>query len=262
MASREKSDAEAAPSGPKRFYREAGIEREADGRLSVRLDGKPVRTPGKAQLTLPNAKLAEAAAGEWSQQGERIDPGAMPLTRLANSVIDGVAGNKSAVVDDVLSYAGSDLLCYRATSPVGLVAAQSRHWDPIIGWAKEALNAPLTLAEGLMPIEQPAASLAEIRKRVAELDAWRLAALHVMTALLGSALLALAVALGRLSAEEAWVAAHVDEDWQIGLWGEDQEAKERRKNRFRDYAAAATMLELLDRGEGPNPCGEGDCQER
>ena len=247
MASSEKA-AEGEGVGPKRFYRQVAVEPEADGSTSILLDGKPVRTPAKAKLALPTTALAEAVAQEWHEQGPRIDPGSMPLTRLANSVIDGMAGREDAVISDLVTYGGSDLLCYRASAPEGLVTEQSRHWDPIIAWARQELNAPMRLAEGVLHVEQPPAALHEIRNRLAGFDAWRLAALHVMTVLLGSALLALAVALGRLSPEQAWAAAYVDEDWQTSQWGEDQEAKERRKNRFRDYAAAAKMLELLDRG--------------
>ena len=149
----------------------------------------------------------------------------MPLTRLANSVIDGVTGNEGAVIDDILKYAGSDLVCYRAEGPKGLVALQSRHWDPILAWAKHDLGAPMRLSEGVMHVEQPQLRWRRLRSSFQEFEPWSLAALHVMTGLSGSALLALAVALGRLTPEEAWDAAHVDEDWQIGQWGEDEEAK-------------------------------------
>jgi chaperone required for assembly of F1-ATPase len=232
------------PSHPKRFYKHVAIEDEGDG-ASVLLDGKTVRTPGKAPFLLPNAALAEAIAEEWRGQGARIEPQTMPLTRLANSVIDGVKGNEGAVVDDILKYAGSDLLSYRAEGPKGLVALQSKHWDPILAWAKHDLGAPMRLSEGVMHVEQPQASLEQIKKHLKKFDPWSLAALHVMTGLSGSALLALAVALRRLTPEEAWAAAYVDEDWQIGQWGEDEEAKERRKNRRRDFAAAVRMLSLL-----------------
>lgn len=232
------------PSHPKRFYSQVAIEDEAGG-TAILLDGRPVRTPGKAHVLLPNAALAEAVADEWRGQGARIDPATMPLTRLANSVIDGVKGQEGAVVADILSYAGSDLLCYRAEGPKGLVALQSRHWDPIVAWAKQHLGAPMRLAEGVMHVAQLPASLAVLTARLGELDSWSLAALHVMTGLSGSALLALAVALGRLSPEEAWTAAHVDEDWQIRQWGEDEEARARRERRWRDFAASARMLDLL-----------------
>ncbi len=231
-----------------RFYKDVGIEKEAEGSFSVRLDGKPVRSPGKALLAVPNAALVEAIAEEWRAQGEKIDPASMPLTRLANSVIDGIAGRESAVVEDIRNYAGSVLLCYRAGAPEGLVAAQAQHWDPILAWAKQNLGAPFIATVGMMPVAQPEASLAAIEKEVSDLDEWRLGALHVMTALLGSALLPLAILKGRLSSDDAWAAGHVDEDWQIKQWGEDHEAKERRKLRLRDYNAAAKMLELLNRG--------------
>ena len=234
------------PSHPKRFYEHVAIKDEGDG-TALLLDGRPVRTPGKAPFVLPNAALAEAIGEEWRGQGARIDPQTMPLTRLANSVIDGVKGNEGAVVADILKYAGSDLLCYRAEGPKGLVAIQSKHWDPILAFAQQDFGASMRLSEGVMHVEQPQASLDAIKKRLNEFDAWSLAALHVMTGLSGSALLALAVALGRLTPEDVWAAAHVDEDWQIDQWGEDEEAKERRKNRHRDFAAAARMLNLLER---------------
>jgi chaperone required for assembly of F1-ATPase len=180
-------------------------------------------------------------------QGERIDPATMPLTKLANSAIDGVSGREQAVIDDIMAYAGSDLLCYRADGPRGLIDAQREHWDPVLAWAKSEFGAPLTLAEGIVHVTQPQASLDRLRDRLAGRDPFSLAALHVMTALSGSALLALAVAEARMTAEEAWEAAHVDEDWQIAQWGEDAEAASRRAARRRDFTAAARALALLER---------------
>jgi chaperone required for assembly of F1-ATPase len=233
------------PSYLKRFYSQVATKDEGGGQASLLLDGKPVRTPGKAPFVAPNNAVAEAIGEEWRGQGERIDPATMPLTRLANSVIDGVKGHEEAVIGDVLNYAGSDLICYRAAGPKGLVTLQTKHWDPIVAWAKRDLGVPMRFAEGVMHVAQAPSSLDAIGKRLASFNSWSLAGLHVMTGLSGSALLALAVALGRLSPEEAWAAAHVDEDWQISQWGEDEEAKERRENRWRDFAAAARMLELL-----------------
>jgi chaperone required for assembly of F1-ATPase len=230
------------PNLPKRFYSEVAIKDEGGG-VGVLLDGKPVRTPAKAPFLVPNKALAEAIGDEWRGQGERVDPATMPLTRLANSVIDGVKGHEDAVIGDILNYAASDLICYRAEGPKGLVTLQTKHWDPIVAWAKHDLGVPMLLAEGVMHVAQAPSSLDAIGKRLAGFDSWSLAGLHVMTGLSGSALLALAV--GRLSPEEAWEAAHVDEDWQISQWGEDEEAKQRRENRWRDFAAAARMLKLI-----------------
>lgn len=232
---------------PKRFYQEVAVKDEGGSRASLLLDGKPVRTPGKALLTLPSRALAQSVASEWRAQGERIDPSTMPLTKLANSAIDGVAGREQAVIDDIARHAGSDLLCYRAKGPKALVDAQSAHWDPVLAFARDVLHAPLMLAEGIVHVAQPEASLTRIRGAMEGLDPFSLAALHVMTALTGSALLALAVLKGRLSPEEAWKAAHVDEDFQISQWGEDAEAGTRRENRWRDFAAAARSLKLLAR---------------
>jgi chaperone required for assembly of F1-ATPase len=149
------------------------------------------------------------------------------------------------VIGDILSYAGSDLLCYRAEGPRGLIEAQAAHWDPVLAWAKSALGAPFVLAEGIVHVAQPRASLDRLREALEGHGPFCLAALHVMTGLTGSALLALAAALGRMTPEEAWKAAHVDEDWQIAQWGEDAEAASRRSARRRDYDAAARALALL-----------------
>lgn len=236
--------ARAATRLPKRFYKSVSIEKEGTG-FALLLDGKPVCTPAKAQLLLPTSALADAVAEEWRAQRERIDPATMPLTKLANSAIDGVAGRAQAVIGDILAYAGSDLLCYRADGPRGLTEAQKAYWDPVLAWAKSALGAPFVLAEGVVHVTQPQASLDRLKDWLAAQEPFGLAALHVMTALSGSALLALAVACGQMTAEEAWKAAHVDEDWQISQWGEDAEAAARRAARWRDFAAAARSLTLL-----------------
>jgi chaperone required for assembly of F1-ATPase len=233
------------PGLPKRFYRSVTVADE-DGGHGPLLDGKPVRTPGKAKLLLPKRTLAEAVAEEWDAQKEHIDPATMPLTKLANSAIDGVVDHEPAVIDDIMAHAGSDLLCYRADGPRGLIEAQNGSWDPVIAWAKSAFGTPLTVAQGVVHVAQPQASLDRLRERLTGFEPFGLTALHVMTALSGSALLALAVAEGRMTPEEAWGAAHVDEDWQISQWGEDTEARERRASRWRDFAAAARLLSLIE----------------
>ena len=231
-------------SGAKRFYKDVTIEDRSGKGAELLLDGKKVRTPGKAPLALPTRALAEAVAQEWRAQGVRVDPRTMPLTKIANSAIDGVVSREQAVVDYIMAHAGSDLLCYRAQGPRGLAEAQGKHWDPVLAWVKDALGTPFFLAEGIVHVAQPQASLDRLKEKFLGRDPFSLAALHVMTAMTGSALLALAVAQKRLTPDEAWAAAHVDEDWQISQWGEDAEAAERRKNRWRDFEAAAKTLAL------------------
>jgi len=230
---------------PKRFYKDVAVKEEG-GEAALLLDGKTVRTPGKAPLVVPGKALAEAIAHEWRAQGDHIDPATMPLTKLANSAIDGVVGQRHAVIDDILAHARADLLCYRAAGPEGLRAAQAKHWDPLIAWAKDALDAPLNLGQGVVHVAQPEDSIAALRQAVERLDTFGLAALHTLTTLTGSALLALAVALKRLSPDEAWDAGHLDEDFQIGQWGEDAEAKARRVARKAEFDAAARALDLSE----------------
>jgi chaperone required for assembly of F1-ATPase len=232
-----------------RFYTEAGVGEGPDG-FAVLLDGKPVRTPARRPLAAPVRGLAEAIAAEWAAQPKTIDPATMPLTRLANAIIDGVAATARPVAAEIEKYLGADLLCYRASEPEGLVDRQREHWDPVIEWAREALGARFVLAEGVIHVPQPAAA---ITAAVASIptgmnsanDIWRLGALSVVTTLTGSALLALALAAGRLTFDAAWTAAHVDEDWNIEQWGRDELALQSRAYRFAEMRAATTVLSLL-----------------
>jgi chaperone required for assembly of F1-ATPase len=230
---------------PKRFYKTVSVEAAAGGGHRLLLDGKPVRTPAKRELRLPTQALADAVAQEWSAHGERIDPSTMPLTKLANSSIDGVAARAGDVRAEIVKYAGSDLVCYRAESPQELVRRQSEHWDPILAWARETHGAQFQTVHGIMPVEQPAAATEAVAKAIASDDPFRLAAIHVMTTIMGSALLALAHTHGHLAADAAWAAAHVDEDWQISQWGEDAEAQARRDRRWAEMQAASRLLALL-----------------
>ena len=231
------------PARRRRFYETVNSAALADAGFEVQLDGKPARTPAGRILAAPSAPLVQAIAAEWRAQGDVIDPASMPLTRLANSVIDGVSDQAEAVAAEVKKYLASDLICYRATSPEKLVERQAQHWDPIVAWAGAALGARFLVTDGVVHITQPDAALTAAAVAVPK-DAWRLGAVHAATTLAGSALIALALAEGRLSAEEAWAAAHVDEDWNIAQWGEDREAIERRAFRFAEFAAAAVALRL------------------
>jgi chaperone required for assembly of F1-ATPase len=231
---------------PKRFYAQAGFAETPDG-FAITLDGKNVRTPSKQQLVAPNRVLAEAIAAEWNAQGELIDPTSMPLTRLANSVIDGVADRIEAVTDDIANYFQSDLTFYRASFPEELVAREATHWDPVLFWAAETLNAHFMLAEGIVHVRQPEAAIAAARAALPQ-DAWSVAALHIVTSITGSALLALALHARQLDADQVWAAAHVDEDWNIQQWGVDEEVAARRAARLVDFKAAVMVLEALATG--------------
>jgi chaperone required for assembly of F1-ATPase len=231
------------PPLPRRFFRQAGVE-EAEGGFRVVLDGRPVRTPARRSLVAPSRALAQALAAEWDAQGETIDPATMPLTRLANSIIDGVAAAQAPVAADVEKYLGSDLLFYRAEGPQGLLDRQARHWDPVLAWAREALGARFVLAQGVVHAAQPEGAIAAARTAIPS-DPWRLGAMHAITTLTGSALVALALSCGRLTADEAWDAAHVDEDWNMEQWGRDDVALARRAARRAEMDAAAKVLATL-----------------
>lgn len=238
------------PELPRRFYREAAAE-PGEGGFAILLDGKPVRTPGKRPLVLPNATLAEAVVAEWQAQAEAIDPATMPVTRIVNVAIDGVADRTAEVRAEIVAYAGSDLICYRADRPEGLIERQDAAWQPLVEWAAANLGARLQLAIGVIHLTQEAEALAAVDQALAPFDGLSLAALHTLTTLTGSAVIALAVARGRLNAEAAWQAAHVDEDWQIDQWGTDAEAMANRARRRREFDAAVTVIAATAGEAGP-----------
>lgn len=238
------------PALPKRFYKEAGVE-ERDGLFHLTLDGRLAKTPSKQALAVPSRALAEALAREWDGQEVEINPATMPITRIVNSAIDGVAARQAEVVDDLARYAGSDLIFYRVSEPARLVQSQDTAWNPILDWAKDHHGARFTLAEGVMHVTQPDEAVAAIRAAIERVGSpVALAAIHVMTTLSGSVLIALAHAMGPLDADQAWAAAHVDELYQESVWGEDEEAMERRRRREADFRAASEVYRLATLG-GP-----------
>jgi chaperone required for assembly of F1-ATPase len=230
------------PPLPRRFYRQAQVDAGAEG-FRILLDDRPVRTPARRPLIVPSRALAQALAAEWDAQGETIDPATMPLTRLANSILDGVVAAPAAVAAEIEKFLGSDLLFYRADGPQGLVERQARHWDPVLAWARATLGAQFVLAQGIVHAPQPQGAIAKARAAIPG-DPWRLGAVHVITTLTGSALIALALLHGRLTVAEAWGAAHVDEDWNLHKWGRDEVALQRRAAHFAEMQAAATVLQM------------------
>jgi chaperone required for assembly of F1-ATPase len=231
---------------PKRFYTEVSLGEEADG-FTILLDGKPVKTPAKNALALPTREAAELVVAEWAAQGEHIDPATMPITKLANTAIDAVANSLDEVFDEIVRFAGSDLLCYRADAPKELVARQAKHWDPVIAWIATAHHARFILAEGVMHQEQPATAIAAFAAALdAYRDPFRISCINVVTTLTGSAILALAFADGAFDLDTVWTLAHVDEDWTSEHWGSDEEAEARREARYGEYAAAAALFAALD----------------
>jgi chaperone required for assembly of F1-ATPase len=209
----------------RRFWTTASVV-AVEGGFTVQLDKKPVRTPLKASLVLPTLALAEAVAAEWQAQEGTVKPDTMPFTRTANSALDKVAPQFDAVAEMLLAYGGSDLLCYRAEGPEELVTRQAKGWDPLLDWARDALAAPLVKTVGIMPVSQPAESLAALRSEIDRMSPFQIAAFHDLVAISGSLVLGLAVTHRRLGVEAAWDLSRIDEDWQISLWGEDEEAAE------------------------------------
>jgi chaperone required for assembly of F1-ATPase len=223
----------------KRFYKEVGV---AD--RGILLDGKALKTPRGAPLVLPTDALAEAVAEEWRAQGEEIVSAEMPLTKLANTAIDGVAERREEVVAEIVAFARHDHLCYRTDKPAELVARQNAAWDKLLDWAAERYGAPLHTAHGVTSIAQPEPSLAALKAAAAVESEFALAALHVVASILGSLVLALAVADKRLTPGEAFAASQIDERYQAEKWGLDSEAEARARHLAKELDAAARFMDL------------------
>lgn len=228
----------------KRFYKQVSVEPVAGGH-AIRLDGRPVKTPARADLALPTSALAHAVAAEWDAQAEEIDPRRMPLTGLANAAIDRIAPDPAAFAQGLAAYAETDLLCYRADGPAPLVARQAAIWDPLLDWARGRYDVHFETVAGIVHRRQPDETVQRLAATVAAHDAFHLAALQPLVTIAGSLVIALAVVEGRIDAEKAFAAAHLDELWQAEQWGEDALATEARENRRADFKAAARLLGLL-----------------
>jgi len=229
---------------PKRFYKQADVKADAAG-FAIELDGRPIKTPAKVTLTVPTERLAAAISGEWNAQGERLNLQGMTLTRLANVAIDRTPETRAELAEELSRYASTDVTCYLAEAPTELQERQEAAWRPWRDWAGKELGVILVPVVGLIASPQPEASLNAVRTHALSRDDFRLTALTWACSLLGSAVLALAMERGKLDAKQALRASCVDEDWQIELWGEDDEAKAVRAMRARDAEALQLWFEAL-----------------
>jgi len=241
-----------AAAGPAAADKRGGAGPAEAGFFAVLLDGRAVKTPARRPLMVPSRAVAEWIAEEFRQQKEHINPALMPITRLANTVIDGLAEHQQPVREDILRYSACDMLFYRADSPRELAEKQTQSWDKVLDWAGETMGVEFQTGTGLRFVTQKPEALAAVSSYLrqwlspASADTpYVLAALHSMTCLTGSALLAFMAAAGALEAREAWRLAHIEEDWAITQWGQDEQAARSRAERARDFYAAAAVPAAL-----------------
>ena len=229
----------------KRFWKDVAVEPE-EGGWTVKLDGKPLRTPARAAQVVPSERLAEAIAEEWRAIEGEVNPRAMPLTGLANAAIDRVAPERRAFAGGLARYAEADLACYRSDWPPELVTRQTAKWDELLAWARRRYDVDFSTTSGILHVPQPQATIERLDHAVAALDPFRLAGLSPLVTLGGSLIAGLAVLEKAITAEAAWDAVSVDERWQLEQWGAEAEAETALENRRRDFMSAARFLELLD----------------
>ena len=225
----------------KRFYKTVDV-RAVTGGFAVLLDGRGVQTPARNALVLPTEELARTIAAEWRGQGDTVDATSMPLLRLSNTIIDGVAANREAVITAILRFGENDLVCYRAHQPPDLAQRQCDAWDPLLDWARQRFGAHLVAADGLTHVDQTLDAIAALREALAAYDAFTLGGLHVVASITGSVVLALAVAEGRLTGAAAFEYSRIDEAYQAEKWGEDSEAIKRTTNLAHELDKAVELM--------------------
>jgi chaperone required for assembly of F1-ATPase len=228
----------------KRFWTVADVTRESEG-WDISLDGRPLRTPARATLDVPNEALARAIADEWNGVESEVDPRRMPLTGLANAAIDRVAPDKGAFAAGLARYAEADLACYRADGPQALVERQSKAWNPLLDWARRRFDVDFQTTVGLLHVPQPPATVDRLGHAVASLDPFRLAGLSPLVTIGGSLVAALAVIEKAIPPADVWDAVSLDDRWQLDQWGSDSEAEQVLVSRQCDFLAAAQFLKLL-----------------
>ncbi|MEJ0025352.1 MAG: ATP12 family protein [Rhizomicrobium sp.] len=227
----------------KRFYRTVAVK-QVGGTFGIVLDGRPVKTPNGETLALHTAKLAEAVAAEWAEQGDKIDQRTMPLTALANTAQDHVAGDRAATLGQVETFARHDLVCYRAADPPELAVREVHAWDAPLAWARTRYGLDLKVTHGVGSIDQPSVSRDSIERALARFDAFALTGLVTAAGIMKSLVLALSLADGRLDAAAAHAAAHVDEFFQAEKWGRDSEAEARLKSLLKELEDAEHFMQL------------------
>jgi len=230
---------------PKRFYKEAAVK-PMDGGFAVGLDGRVPKTPGLKQVVVPTEEIAQALALEWSAQGEFIDPETMPLVRLVNSAVEAGEESMPALRDEIVKYAGNDLLLYRADTPEGLVRRQEEFWDAALVALARHLDVAFQPTVGILHQPQPEATLSKLAAALEGEPLLALTAMNAITSITGSGLLAIAHRHGLFDAEQTWLAAHVDEDYNVELWGEVEEITARRAKRRAEFDAAVMLLQMLE----------------
>lgn len=229
-----------------RFYKKAEASADTSGAgWRVLLDGRAVKTPAKADFVLPSEMLAAEIAREWGAQGEKVQPSTMPIMQLAATAIDRVRPNRPGVIAELTGYGRSDLLCYRASFPEDLIERQVKAWQPLLDWSKSDLGVALQVTEGVMPITQDDHALLRLQDHVESLDDYHLTALHSLTTVSGSVIIGLAVMKQKISAEQAFECAMLDEEYSIEKWGEDAEALARRDRHKAELLATGRYLGLL-----------------
>lgn len=228
----------------KRFYKQASLA-ETEGGFAVHLDGRPVKTPAGHPLAVPFRALGEAMVEEWQGQGEEIRPSAMPMTQLASTALDRIGPERATIIEQLVRFADTDLLCYRAEFPPDLVRRQTAQWQPLLDWAAETIGGRLAVTTGVVAVPQPPDAIAALRTRLDSYDHWRLCAAQAACAAAGSLVLALAMVDGRLSGQQTYEASQLDETFQAEQWGEDYEAIDRRAALLRDILAAERLLGVL-----------------
>lgn len=227
-----------------RFYKTVSVGSEGE-RFSVQLDGRTARTAKRNELSVPTRALAEAVAEEWASQSEKVTFETMPLTRLLSAAVDGDEAGALEWRNEVVKYLGSDLVCYRADGPDGLVTRQAKAWDPYVVWFRQVFDVALVVTSGVVFVDQPSNAITRVNDILRDEPVETLLALKTATTISGSAVMALALWKCSFDAEHIFDASRVDERFQEEKWGINEEAKAREEGLKTEFLAVARFLSLL-----------------
>jgi len=214
------------------------------GGFVISYNGKKLETPAGVALVVPTQSLAEAIVVE-KPLNRRVDFKTMPLLQLAVTAIDVVKPTRDEIINRIVAYAGSEMLCHRAEHPPALVQEQEKIWQPLLDWCAGRFHAPLRNGTGIMPIAQPPESIAALRKIVEAYDVFRLTGLSTAVAASGSLVLGLALEVAHINGEQAGHAAELDAEHQMKDWGDDPEIQVRIESTRRELALCERWVTLL-----------------
>lgn len=225
----------------KKFYTDVSLEKSDDGYL-VLLDGKAIKTPLKKVMLCPTKKLAQAIMQEWISQGDVINLRDMPMMQLLNTAIDRVAGQRKKMGEEFISHLDNDTIVYRAEQSDELTALEIKLWQPLYDWVKETFAEDIQTTENILSHVDNKGLKKKIKHWMMGLDDYHLTVLLESGALTSSTIIGAVFCHDNITAEQAFEAAYLEENYQAQKWAPDKQATENRAQTLRELKELELFL--------------------